>query len=823
MGNTVGSYNIDVVADTSGATSAINKLNNSLAQSANEAKESSAKVGTYFGDIGKIAGGMIAASGIMAAGSAILKTAGELEQAGVAMKVMLGDAATAQKLMTELRDMGSKTPFETTDLINASKTLITFGVAADEVTTKLTNIGNAAMGNAEVMKSLATAYGRMKTDGVGSLEELNKFTDAGVPILSELAKKYNTTTLEIKKMASSGKIAFAEIDDALTKLTNGTGQFAGMMDQQSQTLDGVLSTTKDNFINLGVSILNSLLPVLKVVAESLGALAGFIGNVTDAFPGLTSGLMATVAAGVIFYKLYTTLPAVINAVKIAMAAMSAMLASNPIGLILTAAAIAIGAIVAVVATHSEETKKLAEQEKTRMQNWVQGEANLADVMGAAHDMVKRQYQVALDAGEDNRSAQAKARKRYNEEIAAYLKAGTEQERLEYAARIKGMEQFAKEQKFSLGTSLSQVDADEKLKADKAAAKLAAQRAWWKEWISFDAAQTDKLNSLRVVQAKAMFDLSLLDGTAVEKRKEIYDLEFQALDDKLNRELDLAESKGFDTTKMIEAQGIERLNLRRKQADDEAKQQAEAVAMLATGIGKANDFLGATANLITALYEKQFTKLDEQKQKALEAAGLADKTAVESARLAYDVAVASGDATKELEAKNALDKAIIDETYEKKRQKLQYEANLVSWKMQVASATAMAAQATLNAWASTAAIPLIGVGLAEGAAALAALLGAVQIAAVVAAKPEKPKFATGGFIPGGLTSGDLVDIRANSGEAILNATQQRNFMALANGIGGGSKTINLVVDGKTLATVVDKERDTKAFNLGAYNYSYGSAY
>ena len=46
------------------------------------------------------------------------------------------------------------------------------------------------------------------------------------------------------------------------------------------------------------------------------------------------------------------------------------------------------------------------------------------------------------------------------------------------------------------------------------------------------------------------------------------------------------------------------------------------------------------------------------------------------------------------------------------------------------------------------------------------------------------FAQGGFVPGTSYSGDKVNVHANSAEAILTPAQQRNFMELANGVGGG---------------------------------------
>lgn len=69
---------------------------------------------------------------------------------------------------------------------------------------------------------------------------------------------------------------------------------------------------------------------------------------------------------------------------------------------------------------------------------------------------------------------------------------------------------------------------------------------------------------------------------------------------------------------------------------------------------------------------------------------------------------------------------------------------------------------------------------------AGLVGAAM--AVQAANIAGLNFAQGGFVPGNSFSGDNVRANVNSGEAILNSSQQRNFMAIANGQGGSSDAL-----------------------------------
>ena len=65
-------------------------------------------------------------------------------------------------------------------------------------------------------------------------------------------------------------------------------------------------------------------------------------------------------------------------------------------------------------------------------------------------------------------------------------------------------------------------------------------------------------------------------------------------------------------------------------------------------------------------------------------------------------------------------------------------------------------------------------------AVASVAGSIQQAKQLIGGADGGKFAEGGFVPGTSYTGDRVNIRANSGEAVLTPSQQQHFMELANG-------------------------------------------
>ncbi len=113
----------------------------------------------------------------------------------------------------------------------------------------------------------------------------------------------------------------------------------------------------------------------------------------------------------------------------------------------------------------------------------------------------------------------------------------------------------------------------------------------------------------------------------------------------------------------------------------------------------------------------------------------------------------------------------------KAAKEQYKIQMFQWSASILQATANIAQGVTQAIAEGGVAGLITGGIVAAA-------GAVQIASIIASKPTSPSFATGGIVQGNSYSGDKIQANVNSGEMILNATQQRSLWEAANGRGAG---------------------------------------
>lgn len=91
---------------------------------------------------------------------------------------------------------------------------------------------------------------------------------------------------------------------------------------------------------------------------------------------------------------------------------------------------------------------------------------------------------------------------------------------------------------------------------------------------------------------------------------------------------------------------------------------------------------------------------------------------------------------------------------------------------------------------------------EAIAAVASLGAVVATAISAASKPNLQKFAEGGIVGGSSFTGDRVPAMVNSGEMILNKTQQARLFKIANGGAPGDNAVTFHISGTDLVGVLN---------------------
>lgn len=335
--------------------------------------------------------------------SALIGDNAKFEQYMASFEVLLNGADNAKRRMEELTVFAANTPFGLSQVVEAEKRLLAYGVAAKDTQSTLQMLGDISMGNSEKLNMIALAYGQVITNQKLYGSELRQFAENGVPLLAELASMYGVTEAQMRKMVEEGVISADAVTAALMRMTSEGGKFNGMMEKQSQTMQGMFSNLQDNIEMFARDVgeksfsalkseLDGLMSTLDSMQESgqLGDIASEWGRniaemvkyIVDAVKILWDMKEALAAAGIAVVAFKTamaisnTVMAVTNAIETftkaikagttATAALTAVLNVNPWVLLGSAvAALTAGIIGYNLITRESEEKTDALMEKTK--------------------------------------------------------------------------------------------------------------------------------------------------------------------------------------------------------------------------------------------------------------------------------------------------------------------------------------------------------------------------------------------------------------------------------------------------------------------------
>ena len=323
-------------------------------------------------------------------------------------KVMLGSEEQAAAKLAEIRKMEASTPFSLDDLTDGTQTLLQFGIAVDDTTGVLQQLGDISLGNADKLQTLVRAYGKMSSAKKVTLENVTMMIDAGFNPLNQICTATGESMADLYKRISDGKVSFAELESAVASATSQGGQFYNGMLEASQTFSGRMSTLKDNVSALTGELTSGLFEalgelVVKVneaavsflddeekmsqLKDTLGNLASVVTAAGTAFVTY-KGYLALTTAATIAHTTYTAAMTAANkaaatgatGLKLAQAALNAVINANPVGLLVSAlAALAAGF---VTAYHTSETFRNAVDSAF---DWIKDKAQTA--IGAVVDWI----------------------------------------------------------------------------------------------------------------------------------------------------------------------------------------------------------------------------------------------------------------------------------------------------------------------------------------------------------------------------------------------------------------------------------------------------
>lgn len=227
---------------------------------------------------------------------------GEFQKQQIALRSMIGDVTQADSTFERLKDLAVKSPFTFSDLASYTKQMAAYGIEYEELYDTTKRLADISAGVGVDMGRLILAYGQVRSAEVLRGQELRQFTEAGIPLVAELAKRLeevrgkSVKVGEVFDAISKRQVSFEMVKDVLFDMTDPGGRFFEMQEELAKSLAGQWSNLKDAWDIMIADIANSSSNVLSGLAATaadilrswrdwipaLAAVAAAIGTVTSA-------------------------------------------------------------------------------------------------------------------------------------------------------------------------------------------------------------------------------------------------------------------------------------------------------------------------------------------------------------------------------------------------------------------------------------------------------------------------------------------------------------------------------------------------------------
>lgn len=218
--------------------------------------------------------------------SAIFSANTTFEKLSASLKTVTGSTEAAQEAFALIEKFAVDTPYQLNEIVEAFIRLQALGLDPSEEA--LTSYGNTASAFSRNMIDFVEAVADAT---VGEFERLKSFGIKANTLTDEVKFTFAGVTTTVKKNA-------ADIEKYLRSL--GDVQFAGAMDEQMKTMNGVLSNIEDSFEKLYRQVDQSgLNDALKATFTRFNELVERGGNAADVV-GKTLASAVTVAADAFF-------------------------------------------------------------------------------------------------------------------------------------------------------------------------------------------------------------------------------------------------------------------------------------------------------------------------------------------------------------------------------------------------------------------------------------------------------------------------------------------------------------------------------------------
>jgi hypothetical protein len=306
---------------------------------------------------------------------------GEFQKQRIALTSIIGDSMKAETIFNRIKDLAVVSPFQFKELASYAKQLSAYSIPYEELYDTTKRLADISAGVGVDMGRIILAYGQVRSAAFLRGQELRQFTEAGIPLVDELAKRFTkltgvvTSAGDVFDKISRKEVSFGMVKDVLWELTDEGGKFYNMQEALAESLAGKWSNLQDAWdvmmadiaeSNSGVlsdslELLTDLMKHWEAVADILGILVGIYGSYKTAVIAVNVAQKSSFAISQMqaYYTWLNKGVKVTKAAAVAQWALNSAMKVNPWVFWITT----LGAIVTTLTVFQEKVETVAEKTK----------------------------------------------------------------------------------------------------------------------------------------------------------------------------------------------------------------------------------------------------------------------------------------------------------------------------------------------------------------------------------------------------------------------------------------------------------------------------
>lgn len=182
----------------------------------------------------------------------LIQIGGEFEKQKIALGALFGSKLKADTMYAKIQNLAVQSPFTFGELTNFTKQLASFGFEYKDIYDTTKRLADLSAGIGVDMGRVILAYGQVFTAKFLKGPELRQFTEAGIPLVQELANKYTKergqqiSAGDVYNMVSEKQVRFEDVKEIIDKYTSEGGKFYKMQEKLSDSVAGKWSNLKDS-------------------------------------------------------------------------------------------------------------------------------------------------------------------------------------------------------------------------------------------------------------------------------------------------------------------------------------------------------------------------------------------------------------------------------------------------------------------------------------------------------------------------------------------------------------------------------------------------